>query len=180
MQPAAVAKGQISGKEIMTLLDQAEGIEDHTKLASAAIPATGISDSKKSHPTSPGPSQTPHDVKIELLDLLFKITEIPVAEMKDELSFDDVGIDSLMVIEVLSEIRKYFHLEIPMSDFQTLTTIKLLYNYLWSKGSTRNAAEVAKAEVSSEDTSDSDTGNDMAPQSSSASSISGEELPERK
>ena len=50
--------------------------------------------------------------------------------MKDELSFNDVGINSLLVIELLNEIHKSFHLKIPMSDFQTLTTIKLLYDYL--------------------------------------------------
>ena len=104
-------------------------------------------------------------------------------EMKDDLSFDDVGIDSLMVIDVLSEICKYFHIEIPMSDFQTLTTIKLLYEYLWSKGANGNVphtSEVAKVGARSEDTSDSDTGEDMAPQPSSASSFSGDELLDRK
>lgn len=180
---APVANSQVNDKESTTFLDQTGAIEDDSQLDSAAIQATGFFGLKKPRATSQGPLKASHDVKIELLDLLFKITEIPVEEMKDELSFDDVGIDSLMVIEVLSEIRKYFHLEIPMSDFQTLTTIKLLYEYLWSKGSNGNAprvAEIAKAEVSSEDASDSDTGNDMAPQSSSASSFSGEELPQKK
>ena len=50
--------------------------------------------------------------------------------MKDELSFQDVGTDSLIVIRVLNEIRKYFHLEIPISDSWTLITIKRLYDYL--------------------------------------------------
>ena len=179
----AVANGRISGEEITTLLDQVGTIEDHRKHDSAAGPPIGVSDSKESHATSRGPSTAPHDIKIKLLELLFRITEIPIEEMKDELSFDDVGIDSLMVIEVLSEIRKYFDLEIPMSDFQTLTSIKLLSDYLWSKGSDGNAphaAEVAKANVSSEDASDSDTENDMAPSSPSVSSISGEGLSEKR
>lgn len=88
-----------------------------------------------------------------------------------------------MVIDVLSEIRKYFHLEIPMSDIQTLTTIKLLYDYLWSKGANGNAphmAEVAEVGTRSGDTSDTDTGDDTAPEPSSASTLSGEELPDRK
>ncbi|MCJ1260669.1 hypothetical protein MMC22_000531 [Lobaria immixta] len=166
VKPAAVGNAQISGKKITTLLDQAGAAEDNSQLDRVTIPATGFSDSKESHATSQGPSKT-HNVKIELLNLLFEITEILIEETNDVSSFDDVGIDSLMVIEVLSEIRKYFHLEIPMSDFQTLTTIKLLYDYLWFKGSNGNAplaAELAKAEVSSEDASDSNTGN---PQSSS-------------
>ena len=70
-----------------------------------------------------------------------------------------------------------------MSDFQNLTTIKLLYDYLWSKGANENtphAAGVAKVGAGSEDTSDSDTGDEMATQTSSASSLSGEESPERE
>ena len=183
-EPAAVANGQVNGNGTTTLPNQAEAIENNSQLDSAARLAPKVSDPGKPRATSQGlPSKTPLDVKMELLDLLYKTTEIPVEEMKDDLSFDDVGIDSLMVIDVLSEIRKYFHLEIPMSDFQTLTTIKLLYEYLWSKGPNRSAphtAEVAKAGASSEDSSDSDTGDDMATQHSSASSLSGEELPERK
>lgn len=183
-EPAAVPNSQVNGKRITALPSQAGAIGDNSQLDSAEILAAKISDPEKPRATSHGsPSKTPHDVKIELLEVLYKTTEIPMEEMKDDLSFDDVGIDSLMVIDVLSEIRKYFHLEIPMSDFQTLTTIKLLYDYLWSKGTNGNAphtAEVAKAGARSEDASDSDTGNDTAPQSSSASSLSGEELPARK
>ena len=183
-ETAAVAYGENDGKVNTTLLSRAGAIEFDSQLNSTAVLPPKISDSEKFRANSQGPpSKSPLDVKIELLDLLYKVTEIPVEEMKDELSFDDVGIDSLMVIDVLSEIRKYFHLEIPMSDFQTLTTIKLLYEYLWSKGSNGSAphaAEVVKAASRSEDTSDSDTGDDMAPQPSSASSFSGEESLDRK
>ena len=171
--------GHTSGKKTTTPWDQAIVVEDDSQHDDTPGSATGISHSKESHATSQGPSKSPHDVKIELLDLLFRITEIPVEEMKDECSFDDIGIDSLMVIEVLSEIRKYFQLEIPMSDFQTLTSIQLLFEYLWSKRYNENApytAEVTKAGVSLVDTSDSDTGNEMTLSSSSISSISDEEL----
>ena len=179
-EPAAVR----NGKGITALPNQAGTIEDNSQPDSAAILAAKVSDPEKPRATSHGlPSKTPHDIKIELLELLYKTTEIPMEEMKDDLSFDDVGIDSLMVIDVLSEIRKHFHLEIPMSDFQTLTTIKILYDYLWSKGPNGDAPhtdEVAKPGTRSGDASGSETGDDMAPQSSSASSLSGEELPDRK
>ena len=176
---AVIANGHVSGKKITTPLDQAIVVEDDSQHDDTRGAATVFSDLKGSHATSQGSSKSPQDIKTELLDLLFRITEIPIEEMKDELSFDDIGIDSLMVIEVLSEIRKYFQLEIPMSDFQTLTSIKLLYDYLWSKGSNGNAQYIAKGAeigVSSEDTSDSDTGNEMTLPSSSVSSISSEEL----
>lgn len=176
---AVMANGHVSGKKFTTPLDQAVAIEDDSQHDGTRGAATGFSDLKGSHAASQGSSKSPQDIKTELLDLLFKITEIPIEEMKDESSFDEIGIDSLMVIEVLSEIRKYFQLEIPMSDFQTLTSIKLLYDYLWSKGSNGNAQYITKgveAGVSSEDTSDSDTGNEMTLPSSSVSSISSEEL----
>lgn len=179
----AVAKDQISGEDLKIVLNQAGAKRDESNHDSAAVPAAAFSDSKEPHATSQASSKSPDDIKVELLELLFKITDIPTEEMKNESSFDDIGIDSLMVIEVLSEIRKYFHLEIPMSEFQALTSIKLLSDYLWSKKSNRKAplaAETAKVEVGSEDNSDSDTGNDAAILSSSVSSFSGEEISENK
>ena len=178
-----VANDLINGRRKTRIVNQARVLKDESRLDSIAVQANGSSDSKSSDENSQGPAKASHDIKSELLQLLFRITEIPIEEMKDEMSFDDVGIDSLMVIDVLNEIRKYFGLEIPMSDFQTLTSIELLSNYLWSKGPNGNAshaAEIAKADPSLEGSSDFDTGNEMAHPTSSVSSISSEELPETK
>ena len=143
----------------------------------------GFSNSKEFHAGSQDFPKALHDINIELLELLFRVTEMPVEEMKDEASFEELGIDSLMFIEVLSEIRKCFHIDILMSDFWSIKSIKLLADYMWSKRSHRNAptmAEVVLASVSSEDHSDCDTGNGIALPSPSVSSFSGEGLPQRK
>lgn len=183
IETVAAANGPTYRDESLTIHDQYGPTEEDRQYTGTKGPPRGLHKSPGSHVSPQGLSKSSHDVKIDLLELLFRITEIPIEEMKDESSFDDVGIDSLMVIEVLGEIRKHFHLEIPMSDFQTLTSIKLLSDYLWSKsfgGNVPNAAEFGKADVGSEEASVSSSGNDTALPSSSISSIEGEELSQKK
>ena len=182
MKSATSADTRDSGEKTLTLLDQLGTTKDDSRRHGTTVLAIDIFDAKGSHAAFQDSPKASQDIGTELRELLQKITDVPIEELKDELSFEDVGIDSLMVIEVLSEIRKHFNLEIPMSDFQTSTSIKLLSDYLWSKGPDVNAPDVAEAtrlDVSSENASDSGAENDMAP-SSSASSISGEGLSEKK
>ena len=70
-EPAAVANSQVNDEGIAALLNQARAIGDNSQLDNAAILAAKVSDPEKPRPTPHGlPSKTPHDVKIELLELL--------------------------------------------------------------------------------------------------------------
>ena len=76
------------------------------------------------------------DVFLAVQDLLSKTADIPKAMVKRDSTPDILGIDSLMVTEVLSDIQHAFGIEIATEDFMTLTDVQALCDLLNSGGST--------------------------------------------
>ncbi|KAL6719406.1 hypothetical protein ACLMJK_003646 [Lecanora helva] len=70
------------------------------------------------------------DLFAEIQGLLSKAVDLPKAMVKRESTPDDLGIDSLMVTEVLSDIQQTFELEIPQKDFMVLSNVQALCDYL--------------------------------------------------
>ncbi|KAI1836501.1 hypothetical protein DTO006G1_2710 [Penicillium roqueforti] len=58
-----------------------------------------------------------------LRQLLSSATEIPVNEIAPTTYLANIGIDALMSTEVLSDIRRQFHVDIPISEFIALDTV---------------------------------------------------------
>jgi acyl carrier protein len=112
----------------------------------------------RSHRPSIGsaPSVAPDVRKV-----LAKVAEIPESDVKDDSTLDDLGIDSLMIMEVLTEVQNFFKIEIPGDDWQTLSTPKLLADYLTSRGCRGGPASVISSSNSSNvDSSSSYSGSD--------------------
>ncbi|KAL2067491.1 hypothetical protein VTL71DRAFT_1916 [Oculimacula yallundae] len=63
-------------------------------------------------------------------EILSKLIDVSVEEINNDASFEDIGIDSLMVNEVLSELHQILDVEIPFDDFQQLRDIGALINYI--------------------------------------------------
>ena len=55
---------------------------------------------------------------LKVREMFSDIIEIPVDEIRDTSDFDDLGIDSLLVTEVLGEIKKRFNVNITPGEFQ--------------------------------------------------------------
>ena len=70
------------------------------------------------------------DVFTAVQDLLSKATDVPKAIVKRESTLEDLGIDSLMVTEVLSDMQQAFGIEIPSEAFMALSDVQALYGYL--------------------------------------------------
>ena len=70
-----------------------------------------------------------------VLQVLNKVADVPIEEESKDATFEDLGIDSLMINEVLSELRDFFAVDIPMIDFQSLQDFRSLCAYLEGKGS---------------------------------------------
>ncbi|OQE09457.1 hypothetical protein PENVUL_c006G02806 [Penicillium vulpinum] len=68
----------------------------------------------------------------ELRQLLSLATEIPVNEITPTTYLTHIGIDSLMSTEVLSDIRRQFHVDIPASEFIALDSVLALAECLHS------------------------------------------------
>jgi acyl transferase domain-containing protein/acyl carrier protein/SAM-dependent methyltransferase len=83
-------------------------------------------------PSSRGDSTSTIDRDIR--KLLHRVTDVPMENFKDDSTLEELGIDSLMITEVMSEVCKFFELEISAADFATLLDIKSLRTYLLARG----------------------------------------------
>ena len=73
-------------------------------------------------------------VEANLRNIIHHVAEVPIEDLKDDASLENLGVDSLMVTEVAGEIGKFFKIEINPHDFETLADIRSLGNYLLSRG----------------------------------------------
>jgi len=102
-------------------------------------------------------SETASSIAMDVRKVLAKVAELPESDIKDNSTLDDLGIDSLMIMEVLTEVQNFFKLEIPNEDWQTLATPKLLADYLSSRGcsgSDSSASPMASGASSDDSTSE--------------------------
>jgi acyl carrier protein len=103
--------------------------------------------------------------------VLAKVAEVPESDIKDDSTLDDLGIDSLMIMEVLTEVQNFFKIEIPGDDWQTLSTPKLLADYLTSRGCGGASAPVLSSGNSSSASSSDYSGTDSDTSVTSNSSV---------
>ncbi|KAJ6184467.1 Type I Polyketide synthases (Type I PKS) [Penicillium mononematosum] len=80
----------------------------------------------------------------ELQQLLSSATEIPVNEIAPTTYLTNIGIDSLMSTEVLSDIRRQFHVNIPVSEFIALDTVLAVAESLHSHSKAESNARHIK------------------------------------
>jgi len=65
--------------------------------------------------------------------LVAKELGIGEEEIKETTTFQDLGIDSLEVFEVVMALEDEFHLEIPNEDIEDITSIAEITKYVQSK-----------------------------------------------
>ncbi|OAR02343.1 hypothetical protein LLEC1_04192 [Akanthomyces lecanii] len=66
----------------------------------------------------------------DLCTILEKIAEVPRKDVRSRATFDDLGVDSLMMIEVIDEISSFFKLDLPVEDLEQLEDMESLEQYL--------------------------------------------------
>ena len=62
------------------------------------------------------------------------MADVPTEEESKDATFENLGIDSLMINEVLSELCDFSAVDIPMAEFQSLQNCRSLWAYLEGKG----------------------------------------------
>lgn len=65
------------------------------------------------------------DLKEALREVLCEITEVD--EIPDETPFADLGIDSMMAIEIVAEIERTYKISIPEDELANLTTLNKVH-----------------------------------------------------
>lgn len=69
-------------------------------------------------------------VENELREMLSKMTDIHVDQFQGYVTFSELGIDSLMMTEIVSEIHEVFHILVPQNHLQDLQTYASLCRYV--------------------------------------------------
>ena len=65
-------------------------------------------------------------LKEELREIIAEVTEID--EIPDEASFADLGIDSMMALEIVADVERKYKLSIPEDQLQDLINLNAVYD----------------------------------------------------
>jgi acyl transferase domain-containing protein/SAM-dependent methyltransferase len=82
------------------------------------------------------------DYLLQVKVLLNKVSDVPIETIQADSTLDDLGIDSLMVMEVQTEVHSEFQLTISNKDWATLETPGKLARYLESTTAGTNQNDV--------------------------------------
>ncbi|MFH0826966.1 MAG: acyl carrier protein [Candidatus Omnitrophota bacterium] len=73
----------------------------------------------------------PEEMKKEVMQLVSEITEIPPGELKEDARFtEDLGVDSMMALEIVASIEKKYKVVIPEDQIPTVRTLQNIYELL--------------------------------------------------
>jgi len=74
----------------------------------------------------------------DIRSLIAEIVEIPEDSIKDSSSFEELGADSLMALEIVANIEKKYRIQVPEEELQRVKsfgdTIALVREYLARAG----------------------------------------------
>ena len=117
------------------------------------------------------PAKKASSKRSDLLQVLHNVTDIPLEDLRDSSTIEDLGIDSLMATEVLNDIRAVLGVTIDLTTFLFFHDLGAILAHIDSKlgvGDERSSASVV-------DTPDSEVDaepNDVASEADSLSEIS--------
>lgn len=87
------------------------------------------------HRSSPDPKTV---VQAEIVRILEDIAEINPATVHGDSKFESLGLDSLMIMEVIGELSSTFRIDLPLDELMELVDVEALSNYLTSRGCGRS------------------------------------------
>jgi acyl carrier protein len=76
-------------------------------------------------------SMSHEDLKKQLREIISEVSEVD--EIPDDTPFKDLGIDSMMVIEIVAEVERTYKLSIPEEELQELTHFTAVFEKVRSK-----------------------------------------------
>lgn len=103
----------------------------------------------------------------QVMSIISQESELPMSELLDECAFPDLGIDSLLSLQICGKIRESIQINIPSSVFLEYETVGMLRNYLQGLEEVNEVSSTTSLSASSDDDGD----RDLESSASSASSI---------
>lgn len=73
----------------------------------------------------------PADLRDKLRAIISEVSEVD--EIPDATPFKDLGIDSMMAIEIVAEVERTYKMSIPENELQKLTHFEAVYDLVKSK-----------------------------------------------
>jgi len=71
------------------------------------------------------------EVKKEVKKIIAEMAHIPAKDLKEEAKFvEELGIDSMMALEIVASIEKKYKVIIPEDDIPKVTCLKNVYDLL--------------------------------------------------
>jgi acyl carrier protein len=71
------------------------------------------------------------DLKNQLREIISEVSEVD--EIPDDTPFKDLGIDSMMAIEIVAEVERTYKLSIPEDELQDLTNFTAVFEKVRKK-----------------------------------------------
>ena len=76
----------------------------------------------------------PADLRDKLRAIISEVSEVD--EIPDATPFKDLGIDSMMAIEIVAEIERTYKLTIPEEELKSMTNLDKVYELVQAKMAT--------------------------------------------
>jgi acyl carrier protein len=73
----------------------------------------------------------PNDLKEKLRTIISEVSEVET--IPDETPFKELGIDSMMAIEIVAEVERTYKLTIPEDELQDLVNFNAVYSKVEAK-----------------------------------------------
>lgn len=71
------------------------------------------------------------EAKKEIKKMISEIAEIPESDIKDDAKFaEDLGIDSMMALEIVASIEKKYKVVVPEEKIPTIRSLENVYQLL--------------------------------------------------
>ena len=122
------------------------------------------------------PSHDSRDVTQALYDLLASVADVDVGALRSGISIPDLGIDSLMAMEVAEEVKKFISIDISIAEFTALDDLGSLCESIANKASgyTYDSGANSKTQSDAANTTESTT-NSLTPATTDTKLSSDEE-----
>jgi acyl carrier protein len=77
------------------------------------------------------PKRDFEEIKKEVKKLVSEITEVPEVQLKEDARFsEDLGVDSMMALEIVASIEKKYRVVIPEEKLPTIRSLENVYELL--------------------------------------------------
>ena len=71
------------------------------------------------------------DLREEIKQIVSDITEIPLKDLREDADFTrDLGVDSMMALEIVASIEKKYKITIPEEKIPEVTSLNKIYEFM--------------------------------------------------